>query len=219
MVKAEETEEAAKLYLEIWLDFFSQFIESLAWPIAIFFIAVLFRHELKNVASNLKRLKWGDAEAVFDEGVAEAKEVAKTLDPVENKAASANDQQTFSLLQQAEISPTGAVIEAYKKVEERLTKIFEIASDDLAEYFEGSSRRWSDPRKMPPSMLSRALHKSGWLSVAEMNMLERLRETRNLAAHSREKNISTESAKEFVRLADSLEDSLQSTINKAQNPD
>ncbi len=213
---AEAVEATARLSLEIWLDFISNFTTALAWPIAIFAIAFLFRSELKNVASNLKRLKWGDAEAVFDEGVAEAKEVAKTLDPVDSQTASANDRQTYTLLQQAEVSPTGAVIEAYKRIEEQLEHISELARHDLVANMSDMSKRWSDPRKMPPSLLTRGLLKSGWLSHAEIAMLERLRETRNLAAHSREKNISQNSAKDFVRLAGTLEDSLQSKIDSAQ---
>lgn len=212
-------ENTQQLPLEVILDFINRIFEALAWPSVVLAIAFIFRNELKNVASNLKRLKWGDAEAVFDEGVAEAKAVAKTLDPVENEIASKNDQQTYTLLQQAEVSPTGAVIEAYKSVEEKLTSIARIAWTDIAAISAEHPKRSSDPTKMPPSLVARTLHKAGWLSHAEILMLERLRETRNLAAHSRDSGISQDSAKDFVRLAGVLEDTLQSKVNKYSSKD
>lgn len=213
---AKNTEQAT---LEIILDFINRILEALAWPFVVLAVAFIFKNELKNVASNLKRLKWGDAEAVFNEGVAEAKAVAKTLDPVENKTAIENDQQTYTLLQQAEVSPTGAVIEAYKSVEEKLASIARIAWTDIAVMSPEYPKRSNDPTKMPPSLVARTLHKAGWLSHAELVMLERLRETRNLAAHSRDSGISQDSAKDFVRLAGVLEDALQSKINKYSSKD
>lgn len=219
MDQAAKTEEVTGLYLELWLGFIGQCIDAVAWPLAIFFVAFLFRDELRNVASNLKRLKWGGAEAEFANQIEEAKQVAKTLDPVGDEASSVNDQQTYTLLEQAEVSPAGAVILAYKRVEERLVRVFEIASEEGAIPSEAISSRWSDPKRMPPYMLSRRLHKSGWLSPMEINMLEKLRGTRNLAAHSTGETISAESAKDFVRLAASLEDALQSKINNALKQD
>jgi hypothetical protein len=211
----DEIENLASVKLEVWLDFISKLIEAAAWPIAIFGTAFMFRHELRSVAANLKRLKWGGAEAVFDEGVAEAKEVAKTLDPVEAKAANANDQETFTLLQKAEVSPTLAVIEAYKKVEEKLFQLAKWYGVELESNITSTSGKRLYPRGIPPSVVYRSLHKSGWLSDAEMNMLNRLRETRNLAANSRNRGISIESAKDFVRLAGSLEDAINSKLENS----
>jgi hypothetical protein len=211
----DEIENSASVGLEVWLDFFSRLIEAAAWPIAIFGTVFLFRHELRNVVSNLKRLKWGDTEAVFDEGVAEAKEVAKTLDPVEAKAANANDQETFTLLQKAEVSPTGAVIEAYKRVEEKILQLDMLYGVTIERSITKASGKLLNPKRIPPSLVYHGLHKSGWLSEAEINMLNRLRETRNLATNSMDRNISVTSAKDFVLLAGSLEDALNSKLESS----
>jgi hypothetical protein len=208
----DEIENSASVGLEVWLDFFSRLIEAAAWPIAIFGTAFLFRHVLRNVASNLKRLKWGDAEAVFEEGVAEAKEIAKTLDPVDAKAATVNDQETVKLLRRAEIFPTGAVIAAYKRVEVILLQLAELYWAESKLNATTASGRLRSPKTMPNSMVYRVLHKSGWLSDAEMNMLNRLRETRNLASHSSDQGISVASARDFIRLAGALEDELNSKL-------
>ena len=211
-----EAAQSVEVNWEVPLDFVNGIVDALAWPVAIFAVAFLFRREFRNIASSLKRVKWGDAEAEFDQGVAEAKEVAKTLDPVNENSTNENDKQTYTLLQQAEVSPTGAVIEAYKKIEEQLAKIFEISSNEVTLHLTNNAQRWSDPRRMPPTMLSRYLHKAGWLSHAESRMLERLRETRNLAAHDSGGSISSESAKDFVRLAGALVDALESKRKSLQ---
>lgn len=210
-----EAEEAAKLSLEIWLEFISNSFDALAWPVSIFAIAFLFRSELKNVTSNLRRLKWGDVEAFFNESVAEAKEVANTLDPVDSETASLNDEQTYTLLKKAEFSPNDAITESYKRIEEKIELIANGAVDELVKAIPRIGNSWRNLQKMPHSLIAQGLYKAGVLSHAEMRTLERLRETRNLAAHH-ENSISSYSAKEFIKIASKLEDSLQSKLDTTQ---
>lgn len=176
----------------------------------------MFRQELRQVAKKIKRVKWGDAEAEFGENISEVKEAAKSLDPVAKSVSSENDNETYTLLQQAEVSPTGAVIDAYKNVEEVVLKLAHQASDDIVlQSTSTGSRRWTEPSKMPSTVLVRRLRQSGWLSLTEQSMLEKLRETRNLAVHSKDASISSKSAKEFIRIADKIEDALRSKIQNA----
>lgn len=212
----ENPENVDSIILEIWLNFVSSFFESASWPIGLFAVAFLFRQELRQVAKKIKRVKWGDAEAEFGENISEVKEAAKSLDPVAKSVSSENDNETYTLLQQAEVSPTGAVIDAYKNVEEVVLKLAHQASDDVVlQSTSTGSKRWTEPSKMPSTVLVRRLRQSGWLSLTEQSMLEKLRETRNLAVHSKDASISSKSAKEFIRIADKIEDALRSKIQNA----
>jgi hypothetical protein len=50
-----------------WLTFISTMTGHLAWPIAVFASAVLFRAQIVRLFASVKKLKWKDFEAEFDE--------------------------------------------------------------------------------------------------------------------------------------------------------
>ncbi|MFV1534867.1 YegP family protein [Phaeobacter sp. JH209B] len=201
--------------LVTWLDFIGRTTEALAWPVAVFAISLVFRKELKGIASNLRRIKIGDNEAIFAD-LEEAKEVAKSLDPVGQDVASSNDEHTISLMQKAEVSPTGAIVEAYKELEDRLGDLQRLADYDLASLYPADYARSRTKGFPPPATLS-LLVKTGWLTKAEHKLLSKLRETRNRAAHSPSRDISVNAAKEFVRLVDTLADTLSHRFSSVSN--
>ena len=94
-----------------WLQFFSDIVRSLAWPVALLIAIVLLRKPLADLKTLLRKLRYRDFEFEFGEEVRGLKaEVAENLPP------SKRDNQEKSLeerlIELAKISPRGAVHEA-----------------------------------------------------------------------------------------------------------
>ena len=193
---------------KVFLDFGSEALTALAWPVAIVTLGMIFRRELKHISGKLSKIKVGNTEAIFD-NLNRASAEAKALDPVDPQVANRNEPEKERLLRVAETSPTGAILESYKNVERTLEKIRDAAIEDGA-MSQKMSRHRSDVRRAPVAFSYPILFRIGWISETEFGMLQNLRETRNRAAHSGEEEISAAMAKEFVSLADKLVDSLWS---------
>ncbi|NIZ61840.1 hypothetical protein DL239_12740 [Sedimentitalea sp. CY04] len=52
-------------WLPTMLDFLARLIEAAAWPGALVITALIFRKEIRDIAGNLRSLKWGDKEAIL----------------------------------------------------------------------------------------------------------------------------------------------------------
>ena len=93
------------------------------------------------------------------------------------------------MIEVAEASPTGAIVEAFGQIELSLRSVLE---DGGAE---GLDRPWSVQR------LATAAHQRGLITPETLDAIEGLSVMRNLAAHGGQKDLSPQRAREFVALS------------------
>lgn len=168
------------------LTFISQLVESLAWPVAVVVIAIVLREEVGRLLSKITRIRHNDTEVEFLHELAAAKKEAEKVLPNYKGTAYLISQSS----QLAELSPRGAIIEAWLNIEGALLKYAE--------------RHGIKVSKNKPFTI-RELHfhtlDYGNLGKGVFEMLERLRRTRNEAVHLSDAQIDEESAREYVELA------------------
>lgn len=168
-----------------WLEFIASMTASLAWPLAAVVIAAIFRSQIGSLLRRLNELGWGDAKAKFAKELDKAEETAGTLPSpapkpeAEQSAALPSpisaEQERFDKL--LAISPSAAVVDAWQAVEAAIRVLATkhgIASSSFPN---------------PPAWI-RELNKAGHLPMSVVTLVNELRKTRNVAAHSDEVSVS-----------------------------
>ena len=181
-------------------------LETLAWPVTVIIIVVIFRKQIGRAILTVSKLKYKDLELEFDKRLQDAEREATQiqLSPPQNNrdikelltSASPYDR----LFQLADISPRSAIIEAWLIVES-ITK-------DVAKKLGITAREPRVGRE-----LIRELVKDNKLREGTTAIYDNLRTMRNSAAHALEFEISAEDAKRYVDLAISLAHRLRMTMN------
>ena len=190
------------------LVFISSLVSSLAWPAAIVILVLVFRAPLQKLLEGLTRLRYGDLEIDFGREVQNIKDQVTTagieLAPKTTTAkmvTNDSNQIIADALELVEEFPESAVVLAWTSVECELFDVgvrFDIPA---------SNRRYN-----PPSRTIRLLREHGYLDSETHNILDRMRNLRNAAAHPvREKvKISSDEATEFVIIAGAMTEKLKS---------
>jgi len=170
-----------------YLSFIAAIVDSLAWPLAVFGTAYLFRDKLTKVLGRVKRIKHNDTEIDFDREMAEvSKEAQETLPAT----ISSMDQSNFKSKKLAELSPRGAILEAWLEVEGALYQMalrYGMPADES--------------RSINLQLLRLKLSDHNPVGKGTYEMLEKLRRLRNEAVHLHEKDIDPSSAMEYSDLA------------------
>lgn len=185
---------------ETGLDFIASLAGSLAWPIVVLIVLLAFKEQLINALKNIRSFKFGDAEAVFGTELKEANEKAKAIETPTEQTAQTNAGRTAQLVDMAVVSPTGAIVEAWKDVLDAMTEVLQRATIVIPD------------RPAPANALNLINHfkKYGLLPKAELDVLNDLRTLRNRAAHISDDTITTAQAQNYVRLADRVIDVMNS---------
>lgn len=181
------------------LTFVSNLISSVVWPLIVVSIVVLLRKPLRELIRDLGRrlrsIKFPGGEAEFSQELAEIKEAADeaNLPPVEAVPTGAPlllgvevDISQWARL--AELSPTAAISEAWRQVENAMRE---------------AARRFDIPESETRSAIAliRALGKRQALSPDTVAIVSDLRGIRNTAAHGMKVEISQSDAIEYISLA------------------
>lgn len=197
--QAAKAPEFAPAY-EVILDFVASLAGSVAWPLVVIGVAFLFRDQVIAMVNNVESVKVGGVEAKIRRNLRDAAEELKSAEPVTKVVARLNDDSFQRLFSMAEASPTGAIIEAWKPVEA-------IAREFVVRELPALRTRLERPdRLMSSGMLAKTLEDMGVLPASEINSFQKLRVIRNQAAHSSDSQITSDSAREYVRLADRMVD-------------
>lgn len=195
-------------WYEVLLDFLANITGSMAWPGALLIIALLFRKEIVTLVQNIESVKVAGVEAKIRKGLQQVEEELKATEPVTEDVAKLNSEEFKRLLTVAETSPTGAIIDAFKQVEE--------LADELVRRELPRLREYPDGRRMPTIALHKNLLSLGVIPRSEANTFQKLRELRNRAAHAFDSEITSETAKEYVRLADRFADVLNQALTSPE---
>ncbi|MGX5682338.1 hypothetical protein [Schumannella luteola] len=177
------------------LDFISSIVSSLAWPLVVLTLLLLFRPAIVSLLASLlarmdklKRVKVpGGVEAEwFEDIVEDAEETAEDL-PSRKTAAGTHVPDATSpddiALELAKIDPASAVVTAFIGVERAAARALESLGEPI-------------PRN--PVM---GVRKSSKIDPALKALIADLSHLRNAAAHYREIDISAETARRYIEAA------------------
>ncbi|MDC8802221.1 hypothetical protein PRZ61_01990 [Halomonas pacifica] len=186
-----------------WKTFFSQIIDSLAWPAVTVFVVVLLRDKITDLLPRLKKFKHKETEIEFTEGVAELVQEREAQGIEGEELAQKNEYQNqFGFLSRlADISPRSAVLESFRIVESAAAKKAARLYPDLESRYARS-----------PLHLQKML-KGEVLSRNEFYQLDQLRKLRNEAAHAEEFEVRGMPVEAYIDIALSLASRLE-----AENP-
>lgn len=163
-----------------------EFISSVAWPLAVLAIALLFRRPLSDALRSASgalsagpfRLEWQRR----------AEEVEADLARPSSISRGEIGGAAGRLDEIAEVSPTGAIVEAFGQIEAVLRSLLEQKG------IEDLDRPWSVRR------LAEVARERGLITAETENAIEGLSVMRNLAAHGGQEDVSPQRAREFVAL-------------------
>lgn len=165
----------------------AEFIASVAWPLTVLIIALLFRAPLTEaLRSGSGALSAGPFRLEWEERAAEI-EADLGLPPSISKGKIGGAAGRLDEI--ANVSPTAAVVEAFGQIESTLRSLLE-------EHEVGDlDRPWSVRR------LAEVAQEQRLISPETKDAIDGLSVMRNLAAHGGQKDLSPQRAHEFVALA------------------
>lgn len=150
------------------LEFISNIISSLAWPISILIIVWILKDHLINTISSIKNLKYKDVELSF------SNELSKIEDKYSNNESHAAKNSTDEDVKTvAEISPSVSVLFAWTFLEKSLVACRENLSLD---------NKLLDHEKSPNYSI-RYLKENNYIDEETYLLIQQLRHMRNIAAH------------------------------------
>lgn len=169
------------------LTFFASLAKSLAWPVAAFGIALVCRNDLAEVLGRVKRIKHKDTEIDFSAKLGKVRADANESLPPSGESQTETSRKTEKL---AELSPRGAILEAWLEVEAAL---YEMAKRyGVVE---------NEARSLDINMLRIQLSDYNPMGLGAYEMLDKLRHLRNEAVHLQDKDIDPAAAIEYSNLA------------------
>jgi hypothetical protein len=170
------------------LTFISTLVGHLAWPIAAVAVLWMFRQSLVQLIPLLRKAKYKDFEVEFGERLQAIEAEAEIILPKpEPRALPQAGGELESLAKLAELSPRGAIVEAFTHVEAAVNALAEAAGID-------PSTRTFTGRVL-------ALGGKGIVTPEYGPLFDRLRALRSVAAHSSAYEPTSEQAHEFIALA------------------
>lgn len=151
------------------LTFVTEFTKATAWPLAAVVIAVVFKGQIRELLSRLKKGKMGPAEFEFEEGIKKLRDEARELD-----LPQVLDDIGAPILFQTSPNAQTAILNAWLDIEDAIA--------DLARRVNVSH---AGPSLAPLSTL-RALEKAELIRPEQAAIVRDLRRLRNRATHERD---------------------------------
>ena len=177
-----------------WLQFIASLAAALAWPLTVLGIFLVLRRPLAALLPVVARLRFKDLELDFGRRLAEARAEAATMPAAAPTPAVATDE---ALLRLADAAPRAAILEAWLRLE---------AAALAAARRRGTTEPVS--RLRAPTRLIEALEELRVIDARQAAVFHELRSLRNSAAHALGFEPSPDAARDYVRLAARLEQSL-----------
>lgn len=172
-----------------WLTFFSDVVGSIAWPVAIVVVILVFRDQLAKLLPSLEALEYKDFKLKFEKRVAQAeKQFEDIVDTQASSERAVVGEDRFDTARTlAAVAPSAAIVEAWKLFEYELR--------------DGARRMNLDvSATLPVHRLLRDLEQRGLLPRDVVATAQELRGLRNEAAHVPDMYLPSEHAEEYVSL-------------------
>jgi len=166
------------------LEFVAKVIDSLVWPALVAWLVYGFRSPIGTLIGRLSTLKYKDLEAEFEKRLDEIEPVAGVVSA--QITDTAEQQQTISLVELAEIAPRAAVLEAWIQIEKATREYLDSIGIERRLSYQGL-RRLPDIHKAPLKPI--------------LPGYQELRLLRNIAAQAQDSDINADTAKSYVDIA------------------
>ncbi|QDT42208.1 hypothetical protein Pan241w_22890 [Gimesia alba] len=168
----------------------NEVLEILVWPVTVIIVVVILRESLARLLLKTKKLKYKDLEVSFRESIekieAEAQEVSLNEPPRERKLESVE----IDLYELASISPTVAVIEAWKSVESAARVLIQ-----------AKGHRLDYDTATPYKLIQDTLENENLLDERHCKIFNDLRLLRNKIVHAEGYTFSEEQARKYIDLS------------------
>jgi hypothetical protein len=164
-----------------WLEWSASIVGSIAWPVAFFAVAFIFRTQISTLMQKIKTLSWGDKVADFSDRLDELEAVS-----LETKGSATEDIKHNSLevtdrfKTLIDISPAAAIVDSWIPVEQRLKEMAEMHGFEINRENRLQTNRLA---------MLRYLASLGLLNNHNYDMVLSLMKLKNIAAHSAEVSI------------------------------
>lgn len=177
-----------------WMTFFTNIIDSIAWPFAIILIVWWLKSHIGQLIPFTKKFKYGELEIEFEQQLKALKKEAE-----ESKIEHATPETDNSEMQEyinatADVSPRAAIVDAWVGLE-----LTALSSAGLLGFNKNK-------RPIPFSNLIDTLQSENILKPKDAQILRKLQKLRNEALHSPDFKITKVEAQEFSELARDMSD-------------
>jgi hypothetical protein len=149
-----------------WLTFTATVISALAWPAFALFCVLMAAYRTPSLIRFIKTIRYGDIEISLQD----ARRDVEALRTERGVVGAVTIDPDDKILRLAEIEPAVAIVEIWKKLEEKVTQL--IQHNGLIRFTR-------------PDLFVRHLAKLGKISSTELELFGRLRKIRNESVHSR----------------------------------
>lgn len=163
-------------------------IVGIAWPVAVVWIAYVFKGELKSLLRRVSQLKYKDLEAQFGAGLALAESEVSSLQAAPPAAPRPELLSKLESLRRiSDVSPRAAILEAWVLVEDAAGR---------SGFVQGASI----PR-INLHLYVEELVRLGKLPAGSDSLLDQMRKLRNQAAHMPDFTVDQDEADRYLQLA------------------
>ena len=171
------------------MEQFVNLIIGIAWPVALVWVAYLFKGELRSLMHRMSQLKYKDVEAKFEIGLAEAEAKISSIgiSAVASPPRSEITSKLESLRRIADVSPRAAIMESWVLVEDAAGR---------SGFVQGASIP-----KVNPHLFVEELVRLGKLPKESEVFLDQMRKLRNQAANLPDFSINQDEADRYLQLA------------------
>jgi hypothetical protein len=189
-----------------------QLVSALAWPLTVIIVALMFRQEIRKIASRLSTLSYGDMKAEFEKDLHKLEREVKEL-PIKEASTKVDHQKKDSktldsyerLSRIAEISPRAAIMEAWRDIE--------VTTKQVTDAYGISTNSQISGVKAIRELVRQHLLPEGVVTV-----YEQMRRLRSRAAHAPDFTITSEEAKRYIDTAYRFHNALLFLLQQAEKP-
>ena len=184
-----------------WKQFVASIFSSLAWPIAIIVLAILFKNQIREKLAQIR--KFGAAGVNFEiaEQVKEVQRAGEAVELEQTNGPRDAIELDPGLMILAKSFPEAAVLQSFKGIEAVLLRIRQRLPDNK-------------PHRNLNEVL-KALADDSQISQNVITLFQSLRQARNTAAHAKdEKSMAPGEAIELIEQMKVLQDLLESVLQK-----
>lgn len=186
----------------------NELIEILVWPVTVIIVVVILRQPLGKLVQTTKKLKYKDLEVSFRESIqkiqAEAQEVSLDAPPPERKLESIE----IDLYELASISPTAAVVEAWKSIETAAKALIQA---------KGHTLNYNVPT--PYKLIQDTLDQENLMDERHCKIFNDLRLLRNKIVHAEGYTFTEDQAKQYLDLSIRLRNYLGELSDNVETSD
>lgn len=179
-----------------WLEFIASMTKSLAWPLVVILIFILFRKEIKERIRDILKLSLPGVAAEFDKKADEVKSsLVNASSPLGGVLVAAPEAIAFEIRESQDeeiesFANVGRIVSAWSKIENIVKRRLQAVNVDVT--------------RLGPSQLLLAAKTQNLITRDQFDSLRGLLAMRNLAAHGRADEITNNRVSEFLVLANAI---------------